>query len=153
VNEPIKTVIRGVRWAVVLVLFSAAMSELAYLYSATDPAVPIQEPALLAAIQNFVFMLLYHCSPSFLFVAAGAKIAPRARLTTAILLAAVRVPLSLWSHVLFRSPNRNLLIVISDMLAQPWGINQHFALETLGAVLGVVYIFCSEKANRGAVIP
>jgi hypothetical protein len=96
-------------------------------------------------------MLLYHSSPFFLFVAVGAKLAPRARRTTAIVLAALRIPLSLWSHVLFQAPDRNWVLVISDLLdllAHPWVTNyRHFYLEALGAVLGVVYIFWSEKAR------
>jgi hypothetical protein len=140
-----KTAIRFVRWGAVLALVYVALSELIYAY-ALDPAE--QRPAPLAVVQNLVYMLLYYSGPSFLFVAVGAKIAPRARLTTAVVLAAMRIPLSLWSHVLFRAQDRNLLIIIVDMLDHPWVINyRHFALEALGAVLGVVYIYWSEKAK------
>jgi hypothetical protein len=74
----------------------------------------------------------------FLFVAAGAKIAPRNRRSTAIVLAAVLLHHSFWGHVL--------------VMGGPWWswtINYtHFTQEALGAVLGVVYIFWSEKAKE-----
>jgi hypothetical protein len=143
-----KTVIQCLRWAAVLALVYSALSELVYDYSALGPEAHAHRPAPLAVFQELVSMLLYHTGPTFLIVAVGAKIAPRARLTTTIVLAALRIPLSLWSHVLFQAPDWNLVIVISDMLAHPWVINyRHFALEALGAVLGVVYIFWSEKAR------
>jgi hypothetical protein len=114
-----KTVVRWLRWAAVLGFVYSAWSGLPY-----------------SAVQNIGF---YAC-PLFLFVAAGAKIAPRYRLTTAIILAAVLVALSFRGHVL--------------LMGGPWWswtINyRHFTLEALGAVLGVVYIFWSEKA-KGSV--
>jgi hypothetical protein len=109
-----KTVIRWLRWAVVLGL----------VYSAWGGHV-------------YDVMLL---SPSFLIVVTGATIAPRDRLTTAIVLAAAQVALAFRNHVL--------------SMGGPWWswtINyRHFTLEALGAVLGVVYIFWSEKA-KGSV--
>jgi hypothetical membrane protein len=84
----------------------------------------------------------------FLFVAAGAKIAPRNRLTTAIILAAVLVALSFWGHVLALAP---LGVTIDELIsAALLGNYRHFTQEALGAVLGVVYIFWSEKA-KGSV--
>jgi hypothetical protein len=146
-----KTVIQCLRWAAVLALLYSALGELIYVYTAVGPEAHAHRPAPLAFVQNLVSMLLYYSSPSFLFVAVGAKLAPRARRTTAIVLAALRVPLSLWSHVLFQAQGRELVVVIADMIDHPWVINcRHFALETLGAVLGVVYIFWSEKAKRPA---
>jgi hypothetical protein len=85
-------------------------------------------------------MLHFHTLREAAFVVAGAMIAPRARLATAIVLAAARVPFLLWAHVL--------------AMGGPWWswtINYtHFTLETSGSVLGVVYIFWSEKA-KGSV--
>jgi hypothetical protein len=145
-----KTVFLLLRWAAVLALAYAALGEL--VYSMMGSEAWRQRPAPLAAVQNLVFILFYHASPSFLFVAAGAKIAPRARRTTALILAAARIPVSLWNHVLLRAPDRSLAVVLVDMLDHPWVINyQHFFLETLGAVLGVVYIFWSEKAKRSCL--
>jgi hypothetical protein len=139
-------VVRCLRWAVVLGLVCFAWSEVIYLV--LGPEVHAVRPAPLAVVANHVFMILFHFSPPFLFVAAGAKIAPRARLATAIVLAAALVTLSLWSHVLFMVPDRNLLIAISDLLDHPWALNyRYFTFEALGAVLGVVYIFWSEKAK------
>jgi hypothetical protein len=142
-----KMIILLLRWAAVLALACAALGEL--VYSMIGSEAWDHRPAPLAALQNLVFMLFYRASPSFLFVAAGAKIAPRARRTTAIVLAAARIPVSLWNHVLLRAPDRSLAVIIVDMLDHPWVINyQHFFLETLGAVLAVIYIFSSEKAKR-----
>jgi hypothetical protein len=86
-------------------------------------------------------MLFYRSSPSFLFVAAGAKISPRARLTMAIVLAVVHVPLTLWNQGLSR------VSLVELVLFQGGGDCTQFALETSGAVLGVVCIFWLEKAK------
>jgi hypothetical protein len=134
-----KTVIHWLRWAAVLALVCSALGEL--VYSALGPAGWALRPAPLAVVQHLVFMFFFFSSCSFLFVAAGAKIAPRARLTTAIVLAAVHVPLSLWNHVLSR-------VSLVELVLLEGGSNYtQFTLETLGAVLGVVYIFWSEKAR------
>jgi hypothetical protein len=85
---------------------------------------------------------------SFLFVAAGAKTAPRNRLTTAIVLTAALVPLSLRNHVLSNPPPGVTSYQLT--IAALSGNYRHFTFETLGAVLGVVYIFWSEKA-KGSV--
>jgi hypothetical protein len=122
-----KTVIRWLRWAAVLGFVYAAWTGLPY-----------------AAVHNIGF---YTC-PLFLFVAAGVKIAPRNRLTTAIILAAVLVALSFWSHVLALAPPG---VTIDELMsAALLGNYRHFTQEALGAVLGVVYIFLSEKA-KGSV--
>jgi hypothetical protein len=135
-----KTVIRWLRWAAVLALVCSALGE--FFYFALGPQGRVLRPALFAVVQNLVFMLFFRSSASFLFVAVGAKIAPRARLTTAIVLAAVHVPLSLWNHVLSR------VSLVEFVLLQGGGNYTQFILETLGAVLGVVYIFWSEKAGQ-----
>jgi hypothetical protein len=122
-----KTVIRWLRWAAVLGLVYSAWSGLLY-----------------EVVQNIGF---YTC-PLFLFVSAGAKIAPRNRLTTAIILAAVLVALSFWSHVLALAPPG---VTIDELIsAALLGNCKHYTQEGLGAALGVVYIFWSEKA-KGSV--
>jgi hypothetical protein len=114
-----KTVIQRLRWAAVLGLVCSALCGLLY---------------------GVVQMVGIFFCPFFLFVTAGAKIAPRNRLTTAFILATVLVALSFRGHVL--------------AMGGPWWswtINyRHFTLEALGAVLGVAYIFWSEKA-KGSV--
>jgi len=124
-----KTVIRWLRWAAVLALVYYAWGGLAY--SALGGSAP------LAVVLQQVGMLHFHTLREAAFVVAGAIIAPRARLATAIVLAAARVPFLLWAHVL--------------AMGEPWWfwtINYtHFTLEVFGSVLGVVYIFWSEKAQ------
>jgi hypothetical protein len=121
-----KTVVRWLRWAAVLGFVYSAWGGLFY-----D-----------VVLRN---MFLFS---SFLFVAAGAKIAPRNRLTTAIVLAAALVLVSFRGHVLSNPPPG----VTYDQLiiAVLVGNYRHFTLETLGAVLGVVFIFWLEKA-KGSV--
>ncbi|HWY86090.1 MAG TPA: hypothetical protein VNX28_05170 [Gemmataceae bacterium] len=122
-----KTVIRWLRWAAVLGFVYSAWSGLLY-----------------SAVHDIGF---YTC-PLFLFVAAGAKIAPRNRLTTAIILAAVLVALSFWGHVLALAPPG---VTFDELVsAALLGNYRHFTQEALGAVLGVVYIFWSEKAEACA---
>jgi hypothetical protein len=121
-----KTVIRWLRWVAVLGLVYSAWGGL------------------------FYDVVLGHALlfSSFLFVAAGAKIAPRKRVTTAIVLTAALVPLSLRNHVLSNPPPG--VTSYQLIIAALCGNYRHFTLETLGAVLGMVYIFWSEKA-KGAV--
>jgi hypothetical protein len=109
-----KTVIRWLRWAAVLGLFYTAWGGLVY--------------------DMYLFAL------NMVVVVAGAMIAPRARLTTAIVLAVAQIALAFRNHVL--------------AVGGPWWswtINYtHFTKEALGALLGVVYIFWSEKAKGSA---
>jgi hypothetical protein len=100
-------------------------------YSASGGSAP------LAVVLRQVGMLHFHTFREAAFVVAGAMIAPRARLATAIVLAAARVSFLLWAHVLAMGG-----------LWWSWTINYtHFTLETLGSVRGVVHIFWSEKAE------
>jgi hypothetical protein len=133
-----KTVARWLRWAAVLGLAYSAWSGLLYDVVAYDIGV--------------------HACPLVLFVAAGAKIAPRYRVATALVLAAVLVAHSCWGHLLSNQPpwvsNYQLII---DALQQillhgipAGGPVRHFILEALGAALGVVYIFWSEKGKGDA---
>jgi hypothetical protein len=133
-----KTVVQGLRWAAVLGLAYSAWSGLLY------DVVP--------------YDLVVHAGPLFLFVAAGAKIAPRYRLAAALVLAAVQVAHSCWAHLLANQPpwvtNYDTLIAALQQIAlqgmPAGGPVRHFLLEALGAVLGVVYIFWSEW-GRAAV--
>jgi hypothetical protein len=130
-----KTVIRWLRWAAVVALVYYAWGGLAY--SALGRQAWALQPAPLAVVLQQVGMLHFHTLREAGFVVAGAMIASRARLATAIVLAAALVPSSLWNHVL--------------AVGGPWWfwtINYtRFTLEALGSVLGVVYIFWSEKAR------
>jgi len=127
-------VIRWLRWAAVLALVYSVLGDLVY------SALGVPAPAPLAVVQNLVFMLLFYAIRETAVVVAGAMIAPRARLTTAIVLAVLLVPLSLRNHVL------------SQGGPWWWWVTNytHFTLEAFGSVLGVVYIFWSEKA-KGSV--
>jgi hypothetical protein len=133
-----KTVIRWLRWAAVLALVCSALGGL--VYSALGPEGWAIRPAPLAVVQELVFTLLLYTLRETAIVVAGALIAPGARRTTAIILAALQIPASFWGHVL-----------ATGGPWWSWTINYtHFSLETLGSVLGVVYIFWSEKAKEAA---
>ena len=123
------------RWAVVLTLIGSVFGSLICSVLHVPPAAP------LAVVGNLVFLLYFPALRATAIVVMGAMIAPRARLATAIVLAAVHVPLSFWNHVLSRVSVDQLVLLEGP--ANYW----QFALETLGAVLGVVYINFSEKAN------
>lgn len=130
-----KTAIRWVRWAAVLALVYSTLGELAY--SALGQDASVLRPAPRAVVQGWVGMLSFHTLSYAGFVVAGAIIAPRARLATAIVLAAALIPSSLWGHVL--------------AMGGPWWFwtisYTHFSLEAFGSVLGVAYIFWTEKAK------
>jgi hypothetical protein len=79
-------------------------------------------------------LLLFRVPMEAGFVVAGAKTAPRGRLVTAIVLAAARVLMSLIVHIVRQS--------------NPGVVNYtHFAAESLGSVLGLTYIFSSERTR------
>jgi hypothetical protein len=122
-----------------------------------------------AAVPGFVYLTwsghLYavvpydvgiHACPLFVLVAAGAKIAPRYRLAMALVLAAVLIQRSFWGHLLANQPPwvtsyQVLVAALQQIVLQgipAGGPVRHFLLETLGAGLGVVYIFGSERAQR-----
>jgi hypothetical protein len=132
-----KTVIRWLRWAAVLGLVFSAWFGLLY-----------------GVLQ---IVGLYSC-PLFLFVAAGAKIAPRNRRTTAIVLAAVLVAHALWSHLLSNQPPavtkyELIIAALQQIVLQGMpagGPVRHFIQDALAPVLGAVYIFWSEK-SKGSV--
>ncbi len=136
------TVIRWLRWAAVVALVYYAWGGL--VYSALGRKAWAVQPAPLVVVLQYMGMLHFHTLTEAAFVVAGAMIAPRARLATAIVLAALHVPLSFWSHVLSR------VSLVDLVLLQGGGNYRQFTLETLGALLGVGYIFWSEKA-KGSV--
>jgi len=72
---------------------------------------------------SYLLLLLFYVPKEAAFVVAGAKVAPRFRLTTATVLAALRLVLSLATHVLTQAHR---------------GVTnyQHLALEWTGALLG-----------------
>jgi hypothetical protein len=124
-----KTAVRWLRWAAILALVYYAWGGLAY--AALGGSAP------LAVVLQQVEMQHFHTLREAAFVVAGATIAPRGRLATAIVLAAARVPFLLWAHVL--------------ATGGPWWFGTinytHFTLEAFGSVLGVVYILSSAKAR------
>ncbi|HWB08048.1 MAG TPA: hypothetical protein VG826_02300 [Pirellulales bacterium] len=138
-----KALIRWLRWALVLALACSALAAL------VCAALHVPPPAPLAVVERLVFMQVFYTLRETAFIVAGATIAPRFRLTTAIILAAVHVPLSLWNHVLSRVSLAELV------LFQGSGNYGHFALESFGAVLGVVYIYRTEteKGSLTSVRP
>jgi hypothetical protein len=130
-----KTVVRWLRWAAILALVYFEWGGL--VYSASGGSARPDVVQKLVGMFLFALGLFLFALKETAFVVTGAMIAPRARLTTAIVLAAGWVLLALRNHVLSQ-PN-------------PGSTNYtHFTLETFGSVLGVVYIFWSEKA-KGSV--
>jgi hypothetical protein len=93
-----KTVIRWLRWAAVVALVYFAWGNLVY-FALGREAWPVR-PAPLAVVQELVQTFLTYSLREAAFVVAGAVIAPRARLTTAIVLAAALIPSSFCGHVL-----------------------------------------------------
>jgi hypothetical protein len=137
-----KTMIRWLRWAAVLALVWAPLGGL--VYAALGPAAWADRPHLLIVVGNLVFPFQFYVLREAAFIVAGALIAPRFRIATAIVLAALCVPFSFWNHVLSRVSLPELVLL------QGAGNYRQFILEALGAVLGVIYVFGSEKANRPA---
>jgi hypothetical protein len=79
-------------------------------------------------------LLVAYTIPKAAAVVAGAKMAPRFRLATSIVLAASVTLMTLSDHVIFQS--------------NPGITNySHFTAETAGAVFGAAYIFYSEKVR------
>lgn len=130
------TVFRWLRWAAVPALAYPALRGLVYF------AFDVSAPAPFAAVEHWVFMLVFHVLRATAFVVAGATIAPRFRLTTAIVLTAVYVPLSFWNHVLSRV-NLDELVLLQGAANY-----RRFTLEAFGSVLGVAYIHWSESQRE-----
>ena len=88
-------------------------------------------------------LLMFYVLKCAVFIVAAAKMAPRGRLATAIVLAAAAILMSLVVHVLGQP--------------HPGVVNYtHFTAESAGTVIGVAYVFYSEKArsrdeNRGVL--
>jgi hypothetical protein len=88
------------------------------------------------AESTFVYylVLLLYIPKEAGFVVSGAKMAPRGRLQTAIVLAVVRVLMSLIVHIVGQ--------------ATPGvGNYTHFAVESTGSALGLSYILFSERTR------
>lgn len=88
-----------------------------------------------SALVDFLYLLIYYPPHVALFVIAGAMVAPRFRLATAILLAVLAIALSLTIHVL---------------LPDNVGVNnyKHFTAESAGAIGGLVFVFYWERRSR-----
>lgn len=83
----------------------------------------------------YLQLVLFYFPKEAAFVIAGAKMAPRYRLATCIILAVAAILMSLIVHMLGQS-NVGLVNYM------------HFAAESLGAVCGAVYMFFSETGTR-----
>jgi hypothetical protein len=84
---------------------------------------------------HYLQILVFYSPKEAAFVIAGAKMAPRGRLATTIVLAVAGILMSLIVHVLGQ--------------ATPGVVNYtHFAAEAAGAVSGAVYIFFSRTKTR-----
>lgn len=81
---------------------------------------------------RFLLRLLLYVPKEVGFVIAGARTAPRGRTATAIVLAALRLLVSLATHVLTQ-PHRGTTNFV------------HLAFESTGAVLGAAYVVTTEK--------
>ena len=132
-SSPVKQkVIRWLRW--VCVLPAAVVGSLAAQFIAGmlgRLAVSAWESPAESTFVSYLLLLL-HIPKEAGFVVAGAKLAPRGRLRTAIVLAVVRVLLSLIVHIVGQT--------------RPGVVNYtHFAVESTGSALGLAYILVSER--------
>jgi hypothetical protein len=126
---------RWLRWAGVLpaaILVSVAIEAIARIVFLMFIRV-LQDASDLMYVAR-ILSLSFHVAREAGFVIAGAKVAPGHRVATAIILATIRLPLLLAMHILLqpRPGTSNYL---------------HFALESTGALLGVVYIALSERSR------
>jgi hypothetical protein len=101
-------------------------------------AIPLHEAPDLTYVALLLHLPFYVAKEAG-FVIAGAKVAPQGRVATAIVLATMRLPLSLGTHVLLQTHRGTTNYL-------------HLALESTGTLLGVVYIALSERA-RGRLHP
>jgi hypothetical protein len=85
----------------------------------------------------YLLLLLRYVPKEAGFVVAGAKTAPPGRLVTAIVLAVVRVLMSLIAHIV-RQTNPGV------------GNYTHFAAESMGSALGLAYNFFSKRTRRAS---
>jgi hypothetical protein len=99
--------IRWLRWAGILpaaVLASVVIqfiAETGFSITASAPGEPAQ-----STFVSYLLLLLFYVPKEAGFVVAGAKVAPRGRLTKAIVLAAIRLLFSLATHVLTQAHRR-----------------------------------------------
>jgi hypothetical protein len=121
------------RWAGVLP--AAVLSSLAIEFVANlgfrAITVALGRPAQ-SALVSYLLLLLFYVPKESAFVIAGAKVAPGGRFWTAMALAAMRLLLSLATHVLTQS-HRGAANYL------------HLALEWTGALLGVWYVASTSR--------
>jgi hypothetical protein len=93
-----------------------------------------------SALVDWLQLWIFDPTPIAIFVVAGAIMAPRCRHTTAILLAALAIGLSLTIHVL---------------LPESVGANnyKHFTAESAGAIAGVAFTFFLAAKSRCGIAP
>lgn len=82
---------------------------------------------------------IFHLVPEFVFVLAGASLAPRRRNGTAIVLSLVGIGLSLLTHILMQHLAGNRVGLTNYV---------HVGSETVGAIAGA--IFCAMLGRRNA---
>jgi hypothetical protein len=127
--------VRWLRWAGVLpaaILASVAIEyipEIAFMMV----ALVLHEAGDLIYVAQLLSLPFYVAREAG-FVIAGAKVAPQGRVATAIVLATMRLPLSLATHVLLQTHRGTTNYL-------------HLVLESTGALLGVTYIALSERAR------
>lgn len=141
----VKNLIYWLRWAAVLALAIPALDT--FVFIAMGPEWRTLRPAPLTVVVNFVSMVQFQMLRETTLIVVVATIAPRFRLMTAIILAAVYVRISLMNQVLTR-------VSLVDLVLFQGGANYtQFLFETLGILLGVVYVYRLEKANETATPP
>jgi len=88
-----------------------------------------------SALGHWLQLLIFYPPPIAIFVVAGAMMAPRRRLATAVVLAAPAIALSLTIHVL---------------LPDHVGVNnyKHFTAETTGAIIATILVFYWQGRRR-----
>jgi hypothetical protein len=126
---------RWVRWAGILpaaILASVAIESIPEI-ALMMVALVRQEAADLIHVAQWLSLPFYVAKEAG-FVIAGAKVAPQGRVAAAIVLATMRLPLSLATHVLLQAHRGTPNYL-------------HLALESTGALLGVVSIALSEQAH------
>lgn len=129
------TVVRGLRWMTVLVLVYYPLDTLVFV--ALGPEAQALRPSQLGVLQELVSMVLFYTIRLLAIIAPSAIIAPRFRCATALIFAALYVPISFWGHIF--------------AVGGPWWFwtisYTHVTLETLGAMIGVAYIVWLEKSQ------
>jgi hypothetical protein len=125
-----------VRW--VCVVPAAALGSLAVQYvlgSIVRMAASGGGDAARSGFVHYLHLLLYYAPMEAAFVIVGARVAPCGRVVTAIVLAVGAIVISLLTHILAQQ-------VVG-------GTNYtHFALESIGAILGAAFILYLERTRN-----